>query len=739
MLADDAWTDAEKFAWSRIVDGQTANFDLPCNASSVAPADPSLWNQPCRTVRGVVLEQMLTRTPWRDAMQHQGLRMVGALVSGGLDLTNAHVLSAVTLARSRIDGDLALSRAHLDGLLALDGSTITGVFDATGITSDSDVSLGDARLIGGTDGAIGAVETLKTVILRNARIKGSLYVNGGHFHQMVDLRGAHVDEELQTSGAHFLGPLWAGSVQIGVKLSINATRFDSDVLFPDSTIGGLVDASESIFGGKLNLVNGHVAGDVFFNRLAATGGVDLSSTQVGGHVSLAGSSAKGPVKATNTQIGGDLELDGKVRFDKAFTLAGAHLGGSLLMSHVPLGGPVNFRGLHVVGDALMDGAAFAGNLDILAMRVDGDLVMRGASVAGDLTASNVSINHDLTLADGAHVSGAVNLFDAHVGNSVHMEHASFDKGAFASDAQVAGDMFLDGSIFGAAVVLSGARIGGDLQLSGVRIGKLDLTGATIDGSLEVDAGTTWLPPPSGESRQLSLINAKVGGLQDGAVGTLKTCPSDQHPPPTANGWPTGQTIELDGFTYGHLGASAGTEGADMRERAVCWWRWWLERDPDFSSQPYVQLASVMTAHGDQESAAVVLYYGRSRETRMAWESGHYLRWMLLAALNVVTGYGIGTYSFRAFWWIISLTVVGAVLLTLSPGGRQRTWLWRAGASLARVLPGIEINKEFTDFFDDPQRKRLTDLQVVIFSAFVVIGWVLGLFVVAALTGLTQHS
>ncbi len=56
-----------------------------------------------------------------------------------------------------------------------------------------------------------------------------------------------------------------------------------------------------------------------------------------------------------------------------------------------------------------------------------------------------------------------------------------------------------------------------------------------------------------------------------------------------------------------------------------------------------------------------------------------------------------------------------------------------------MLPGIEINKEFTDFFDDPERRRLRDWQVAVFSAFVVIGWVLGLFLVAAMTGLTQHS
>ena len=147
-------------------------------------------------------------------------------------------------------------------------------------------------------------------------------------------------------------------------------------------------------------------------------------------------------------------------------------------------------------------------------------------------------------------------------------------------------------------------------MAGAGIGELDLTGATVGGTLEVGANTTWLQPLSPDAKQLSLVNAKVGGIQDGPVGKLPACPSDAHPLPSANGWPTGRTVDLDGFTYGHLGSSAGVEGTDMRQRDVCWWGWWLERDPDFSSQPYVQLASVMAAHGDQDNAARILYYGR---------------------------------------------------------------------------------------------------------------------------------
>jgi hypothetical protein len=69
--------------------------------------------------------------------------------------------------------------------------------------------------------------------------------------------------------------------------------------------------------------------------------------------------------------------------------------------------------------------------------------------------------------------------------------------------------------------------------------------------------------------------------------------------------------------------------------------------------------------------------------------------------------------------------------------REHGPIWCIGASLARLLPVIEINKEFTDFFDDPKRSRLTSWQSFVFSGIGMVGWVLGAILVAAVSGLTQ--
>ncbi len=67
------------------------------------------------------------------------------------------------------------------------------------------------------------------------------------------------------------------------------------------------------------------------------------------------------------------------------------------------------------------------------------------------------------------------------------------------------------------------------------------------------------------------------------------------------------------------------------------------------------------------------------------------------------------------------------------------FFWCFGASLARLLPVIEINKEFSAFFDDPERKRLTGWQSFVFSVIGIVGFVLGVILIAAVSGLTQSS
>jgi hypothetical protein len=197
-------------------------------------------------------------------------------------------------------------------------------------------------------------------------------------------------------------------------------------------------------------------------------------------------------------------------------------------------------------------------------------------------------------------------------------------------------------------------------------------------------------------------------------------------------------LNLDGFSFNYLGGFAGDTGPEMRARGMDWWDNWARRDPGYSPAPYAQLAAALTGAGDRDVGNEIRYLGRVRECKT--EKG--LAGVLCGALQYVAGFGIGTYTFRVLWWVLGFSLAGAALLWWTvPAARtkHRGPLWCFGASLARLLPVIEINKEFTEFFNDPERERLNWWQSIVFSALGIVGFVLGAILIAAVSGLTQGS
>jgi len=104
-------------------------------------------------------------------------------------------------------------------------------------------------------------------------------------------------------------------------------------------------------------------------------------------------------------------------------------------------------------------------------------------------------------------------------------------------------------------------------------------------------------------------------------------------------------------------------------------------------------------------------------------------------LSKLSGYGIGSYTFRVLYSLIVLTIVSVFVLRYSPA--KPGWPWCIGASLQAILPAVTLSKEFSNFFDHRKINRFKGWHIAYFSVISIAGWVLGLFLVAALTGLTQ--
>jgi hypothetical protein len=288
-------------------------------------------------------------------------------------------------------------------------------------------------------------------------------------------------------------------------------------------------------------------------------------------------------------------------------------------------------------------------------------------------------------------------------------------------AKIGSSVDLQGAVATEAINMAFARIGGNLDISGTTLGELNLFGASIAGELRL--GNLDRPPLAmqwlserGEPGRLILRNTTVANLTD-----------------TKYAWPQEGYLYLDGFSFARLGSHAG----EARARSMKEWDEWIRRDRDYSPVPYEKLTAALVAAGDRDAADEMRYLGRVRqhESERNWVS-----WISSGFLRYVAGFGIGHYTFIVLIWVFSITVLGGLYLwKCVPETSLHGRIWCCGATLNRLLPVIEINKEFTEFFNDPRRERLTHRESFAFSLIGIVGWLLGLILIAAVAGLTPKA
>ena len=154
---------------------------------------------------------------------------------------------------------------------------------------------------------------------------------------------------------------------------------------------------------------------------------------------------------------------------------------------------------------------------------------------------------------------------------------------------------------------------------------------------------------------------------------------------------------------------------------------WLERDENFSPQPYHHLAKLFRAAGQIEKADDILYAGREHERERATGS----KWWGLTLLNATIGYGYGTRYFFALFWMVAFVMLGAVVLRTSGQGRANKIPWGLSYSLDHLLPIIELRKYHYD------QIQLAGWARYYFYLHKLMGYVLASFLIAGLAGLTQ--
>lgn len=720
-----AWSEnpatPEGWAWTQIQAGKAADFDKHCGVV-LDPRKKSGWDDPCRRLSSDFLVDLVTRAKLKEQVPSIGIHLRSVHLIGDVDLAAAEINTAISVESSLISGNFSLEEAHLKHTLSLEQSTLDGTFDAAALKADAKLTADHAYFRGpvvlvaaaiGGDLDLGSASFAKNLAAYNMEVHGNLFMmDHAAFNGEVQLMQAKIGGALEMEGSSFLKNVDAENVDVhGAFFMENHATFHGDVNLLHAKAGSL-ELDSASFLKSLNAEDIDVRSNVFMrDHTAFNGNVSLRHAKIGADLQMQSSSFSKDLDLEDIAVGENVDMDDHATFGGEVIMRDARVGGNLDMTASTLSTLTADR-IEVHGTLFMRQASFAGEVRLLAGRIGSNLELQGSSFAEALIADQIDVQGNVFMGEGASYDGLVSLSGAKV-NVLDLRSAT-----------------------ARSIDLSSAS-GRELRLAALRWRCLKNEGPDAKAPDDREDPHIWLlgysfnelaacEAPAGSWPWLILRDARFDQLSDDAM-----C------------WPP--TIELEGFRYGGSVAI----GGDQVLRTNREWTNWLARNRIFSQQPYSQLAEVLLVSGRREEAEAVLYAGRERErdetwnrreiNRWSWFRHDFWSWAWLSFLSGVAGYGIGLYTFRVLYWVVGLTVLGAMVLRASPSARQHNNAWRLGASLHRLLPIIELSKEFKDFFDDPEVTgtplKLSSWQRAFFSAIALAGWILGFFLLAAMGGL----
>lgn len=269
---DDRWSDAERWAWSRIRAGDIADFNARDREANPAfedldPKGAKGWSDK-RRLSVSFLQTILTKKPFVEATPVQGVRILGALVDGddALDLAYVRLERVFWLEKSRLLVDIKCRNLRVDDELSLEGSHVTGT-----------VSLGAARI----DGKVSLAQTSckSDVVLRGAKMGGQLQMSGSTFDGTLNINGTKVDRDLFMAKATF-----------------------EEVDLTGAKIGGQLSMSGSTFNDTLTMDSTEVGQSLFMRENATFKKVVLRGAKIGGQLSMSGSTFDGPLSMDSIEV-----------------------------------------------------------------------------------------------------------------------------------------------------------------------------------------------------------------------------------------------------------------------------------------------------------------------------------------------------------------------------------------------------------------------------------------------------
>jgi uncharacterized protein YjbI with pentapeptide repeats len=497
-------------------------------------------------------------------------------------------------------------------------------------------------------------------------------------------RNALTRRGVRIVGAWFKEPVDLSDTTIPSQLWLDGSRFELDVDLSCLKSPSLLSLEGSVFIRSLDLARAKVE---IINMIGSTfnGTLDMNSMEVGGHLFMSDKAQFADVDLGSAKIKGQLDMSSST-FNGTLDMNSMEVGGNLVMSDKARFADVVLRSAKIEGQLDMGSSTFNGTLDMDSMEVEDDLFMRDKAQFADVVLVGAKIEDQLSMI-GSTFKGTLNM----------------------DSMEVEGDLFMRNTVAEKPIPLIFARIQKNLDISGAVLSSLDLTGTKVVQEFRLGSGS-HLPVKWKDNSELILRNTEVGNLQD-----------------VPESWPDTLKLQLDGFVYHRLGGFSGDETTDMATRKISWLKEWLGKQRSYSPRPYQQLAKVLRNAGYEDKATAILFEGKKRQQKETKTLSPNWWWLFLQWSFIGYGYD----NFRVLYWVLILCGLG--MLTLHLSGQDvahRMKYYGLCYSLDMLLPIIELDKSHYNI-------ELDGWVRVYFYVHKIFGYVLALFLIAGLSGLTK--
>jgi uncharacterized protein YjbI with pentapeptide repeats len=383
-----SWTEQEKWVWSRISEGEVADFNSAEDyGGKFDPKKPEEWPE-SRILTPAFLETILLNEPYRGSLTRHGVQISGALFKKPVELSNATLNHQLCLEDSHFNADADLSYLKATNVISLTGSKFTG-----------------------------------KLYMQSMEVKSHLLMKGGNEFVEVDLGNAKIGGVIDMSGSKFTGKLIMNAMEVESHLLMSDGAEFGEVDLGNTKIGGGADMSGSKFTGKLNMNAMEVKSHLFLKEGNEFVEVDLGNAKIGGGIDMSGSKFTGELHMQSMEVERHLLLGDGAEFGEV-DLGDTKIGGVIDMSGSKFTGKLNMNAMEVKSHLFLKEGTEFGEVDLGNAKIGGGIDMSGSKFTGKLNMSRLKVESSLYMRSNAEFT-EVDLGSSKIGGMVDISDSTF--------------------------------------------------------------------------------------------------------------------------------------------------------------------------------------------------------------------------------------------------------------------------------------------------------------------------